>query len=280
LVNVFGLVCGFAALPALSGLHFPEIVRVVVSIGVGVASVFMATSAVKWFDATVGTYIPPECTRATESPNGVTLWRPELLGSRPRVFYAPVRLRRSLALRVKLRERFRLTLDLGDDSPEVLRPGDPPIAEWQPAASLPEPSETETGGVYRLNASGPRVVRAKSDAAAARAARKQAGIAATVVDEAAIDDTHLYVQEEGDFGSMDLSLLRSAAPLDDGSVAFSFGKFTTVVFVEAKDNAVVAALRERLRQKRESTPAAAQAFEEVEEVEEAGLGARPKSTAR
>jgi hypothetical protein len=54
-----------------------------------------------------------------------------------------------------------------------------------------------------------------------------------------------------------------------------------VVFVEAKDNPVVAALRERLAQKRESTPAAAPAFEDVEEVEEeAGSRARAKSTVR
>jgi hypothetical protein len=165
--------------------------------------------------------------------------------------YSPRVLARSFLLRTTLRARFGLTLDLGDDSPEVLRPGDPPIAEWGSAAALPEPSERETGGVYRQRASGPRTLRAKSDAAAARALRKHAGIAATVVDEAAIDDTHLYVKEEKDFGSMDLSLLRGAAPLGDGHVAFSFGKFTTVVFPNAKGNPVVDALRERLTQTRE-----------------------------
>ncbi len=199
--------------------------------------------------------------------------------------YTRSQLCESFALRVALRERFGLTLDLGDDSPEVLHPGDPPIAEWQPIAALPESVDGVRGSsVYRTNAAGPGLLREPFDERAASFLRKTATFAATVVDEAALDAERLYVREGKDFGSMDLSLLRGAAPLGDGSVAFSFGKFTTVVFPDASASKIVRALRDCIPRRSEAPAPAAAAFEEVAEVqeveEEAGSGARAKSTVR
>lgn len=156
-------------------------------------------------------------------------------------------LSRSLLLRMTLRERFGLTLDLGADSPEILRSGDPPIAEWQTVSALPEPVDgARTSSAYRTNAAGPSVLREPFDERAGRLLRKTANSFTTVVDEAALDDERLYVREGKDVASMDLSLLRGAAPLGDGHVVFSFGKFTSVVFPAASASHVVRALRERI----------------------------------
>ncbi len=200
-------------------------------------------------------------------------------------FYSPSVLARSPLLRTTLRKRFGLALDLGADSPEILRPRDPPIAEWQPISALPEPVEGGRGSsVYRTNAGGPGVLLEPFDESAARFLRKTATFATTVVDEAALDDERLYVREGKDVASMDLALLRGAAPLGDGHVVFSFGKFTTVVFPDASASKIVRALRDCIPRRSEVPAPAAAAFEEVAEVqeveEEAGSGARAKSTAR
>ncbi len=138
----------------------------------------------------------------------------------------------SLALRVALRQRFSLRLDLGDESPEFVAALGAPLATWRAehGSSLPV---VET-------------LRSLQSAARAHELRQRANIVTSVVDEAVLHEERLYVREGKDVASMELALLREEHETSDGSAVFVFGKSTRVVFASAKNDPVVAALRAKL----------------------------------
>ena len=76
--------------------------------------------------------------------------------------------------------------------------------------------------------------------------RVDENIAMTVVDEAVIDETHLYVREGDDVARIELSALRAEKPRVLARAIFVFGKSTQVMFVNAAKDPDVAALRDRL----------------------------------
>ncbi len=162
----------------------------------------------------------------------------------PRVFSRRA-LTKSLVLRTELRAMYGLRVCLGDDSPELRDPSDPPHALWRTAPAMPSAQPGER--MYREHAV--VLVATTQPAADAARVRLEADDFTTVVDEAVFAGDSIVVREGNEVGELDMKMFRGELSPVRGMATFLFGKATKVFFVD-DNNDVVEAFRERLARER------------------------------